>query len=472
MTAGDPRLADLLVRVANAVGGRGFQREVVTMLAASELPGSITAVVGYVKRGKSTLVNQVLGRELSPTGPLPETASAIAYQRSGSAKATGFTTRFAQQQIDPGERGFRKACARASAKDLAFVHFQGDVDLVTGVTLVDTAGAGESSDSVHSLALSGTAEALLNMASFAVVVFGCPPGPESAELDYLRRVVRIVGAERVRLVIKALDSSVDRAQLAEWRDYLKESSDISPIAASAFLITDGDTSDVTLLRRWLSETSSKRVQRQSAVQRVQEQILTLLARLDESVEFDFTEEEISFLQPRLADALRRRTKWGRLRVAQAELDAEYERAHQAYEANYRSWLAEYTPVSNAHSSKQSELERYRRERDEANRSRKSDNSGTGCLGFILLPLSFILFPIGPIVVIAWMWASMKSPEDDSALTRINQRISAAESELAGLTRQLELLNARKPVPPPPPAQLDGGRKQTSRHPQRRHKSGA
>jgi len=472
VTADKRQTADLLVRLAKEVGGDGLQREVATMLAVSELSGPITAVVGYVKRGKSTLVNQILGRELSPTGPLPETASAIAYQRSRTANAAGFTTSLAQRRIAPRESAFRKACARAAAKDLVFVRFEGDVNLPDGINLVDTAGAGESSDAVQSLALGGTAEALLSVVDFALVVFGCPPGPEAAELEYLRRVTRVVGPERVRLVIKALDSSVDRANLTEWRDYLADFADLSSIAAAAFHISDQDPTDIRLIRRWLSETASTPVPRRSAVKRAQRQIMAALERLDWSVELDVIDEEIALLQPSLADALRPRTRSGKLRAAQAELDAEYERACKAYEAAYRSYMSEYTPLSGAHSSKQRELERYRQERDEANRSRKSDNTGTGCIGFFLLPLSFIFFPIGPIVVIVWMWASMKSPEDDSIVAGLNQRIAAAESELAGLTRQLELLNARKPEPPSPPARLAGGREQTSRRRQRRGKSGA
>ena len=71
-----------LTALCNALNLIALRRDLATSAILSEVAARRVAVVGLVKRGKSTLVNSLVGDDLSPVNLLPETASVLCFVRS------------------------------------------------------------------------------------------------------------------------------------------------------------------------------------------------------------------------------------------------------------------------------------------------------------------------------------------------------------------------------------------------------
>jgi len=167
-------------------------------------------VAGEAKRGKSTLVNALLGRDLPPTGVVPLTAVTTTV-RYGPAEqltvgfADGTTRRFPIECL-PGlvtEQG-----NPANARGVAEVTLTTPAALLAGgAELVDTPGVG----SVHA---HNTAEATatLNRMDAAILVLSADPPISASERALLRRLRS--QAVRVFCVLNKTDR-LTAAELAE-----------------------------------------------------------------------------------------------------------------------------------------------------------------------------------------------------------------------------------------------------------------
>jgi ribosome biogenesis GTPase A len=146
----------------------------------------LIAVVGEFKRGKSTLVNALLGEAVVPTGVLPLTsvATELAYGDPGAVvefldgrRVTVPTERFGEYATEAGNPGNHKGVAR--------VEVRGQWPLLdAGVVLVDTPGVG----SVHEHNTEAGQAALLD-ADGAIVVLSADAPLSEHERDLLEMLV-------------------------------------------------------------------------------------------------------------------------------------------------------------------------------------------------------------------------------------------------------------------------------------------
>jgi GTP-binding protein EngB required for normal cell division len=193
----DPALARVLARLAEAAELLGVA-EVCDL--AAEVAGRLqalrleVAVVGEFKRGKSSLLNALVGREVLPVGVLPLTAVPTVLEQGEEALVVEYTdgrqeqhplvhvASFVTEEANPGNRlGVARVIARLHTPLLD-----------AGVRLVDTPGVG----SVHEHNTRST-DAYLPSLDAAVLVTSADPPISAAERAFLERVL----AHAVRLFV-------------------------------------------------------------------------------------------------------------------------------------------------------------------------------------------------------------------------------------------------------------------------------
>lgn len=451
-----PRERELLLRISHHVGGARLRREVSTLFALEVLQSPVVLVLGLVKRGKSTLVNQILKKRLSPTGRLPETASLIAYNRSTKRDAFALATSHERHSLRRTARGFRRAVSRGKTKDLLVASFKGRVEIADGITLVDTAGADESTGGERSLVVSGAPETLLTYADAAIVVIGSPPGVSGPELEYLRRVVRAIGRDRVQLVIKSLSTEVSLQDLIDLREYIAEIEDFQIGAQNAILISDSDTESIDLVRSWINrQTKSTRYASPTAEASASVLILEQLPSLSNETEILISDEELSVLTPKLAAELRIHTPQGRIDHENAKLKAQYDLALLKYNENYLTWKSQHEALMLALSSHQKKLAESRIDSRLAVGKSVKGSVGIGCLFAILFPFSFIAFPFGPMIAFGLFVLNLGMRGDQRKELEAKTRALEAPmlSQIRNLESQLSLLAETRPTEPVEPVYL-------------------
>ena len=168
--------------------------------------------VGLVSRGKSTLLNRLVGREVLPVGPNPVTFT-VGMLESGEEYAEG-RTRDSTVSLPSNPAKFRDMVARGSNDELEQFLYRGMLRIPEGSRLVDTPGVSEVGTGVEDLSkeLAATWEGL--GAIGAVFVASVPPGASSDDIELFRELKGHFG-ERAVLALKATDSSVDVGELEE-----------------------------------------------------------------------------------------------------------------------------------------------------------------------------------------------------------------------------------------------------------------
>jgi GTP-binding protein EngB required for normal cell division len=193
----DPTLSRVLTRLAEAAEllgvaeVRDLAAEVAGRLQALRLE---VAVVGEFKRGKSSLLNALVGREVLPVGVLPLTAVPTVLEQGEEGLVVEFAdgrqeqrrldqlARFVTEEANPGNHlGVARVTARLHTPLLD-----------AGVRLVDTPGVG----SVHEHNTRST-HAYLPRLDAAVLVTSADPPISAAEQAFLQRVL----AHAVRLFV-------------------------------------------------------------------------------------------------------------------------------------------------------------------------------------------------------------------------------------------------------------------------------
>jgi GTP-binding protein EngB required for normal cell division len=195
-------------------------------------------VAGEAKRGKSTLVNALLGRAVLPAGvtPLTALATAVRYGRDENVRAV-FTDSHAEDLpltaledlvTERGNPGNRRHVASVTVTVDAAI-------LARGVELVDTPGTG--SVYAHNTI---TAEAALDTMDAAVFVLTADPPASASERDLLARVAG--GSVRMFVVLNKTDYLAGD-ELAEALDFATQVADeaagqparVYPLSARAAL---------------------------------------------------------------------------------------------------------------------------------------------------------------------------------------------------------------------------------------------
>ena len=168
--------------------------------------GPAIAVVGLISRGKSTLVNDIVGVELSSVSATPETACTLAVSR-GEPAAFGDRGDGLLVDLPTDPEEFRSVVERRQGGGFRDVEYLGDVRLPTGITLVDTPGVDEAG-----MAADGQLDAVQvswaeSGATEAIMVISVPPGTSSSDRRLLDAALTAFD-NRVQLVVKATDSGV------------------------------------------------------------------------------------------------------------------------------------------------------------------------------------------------------------------------------------------------------------------------
>jgi small GTP-binding protein len=171
-------------------------------------------VVGEAKRGKSTLVNALLGREILPTGVTPLTAVATTVTHSRVERAEVAFRDGRNEQIpladlagvvaERGNPGNRRGVADVTVGLDAPI-------LASGVDLVDTPGTGSVYE--HNTAAADNALATMDAAVF---VLTADPPMSATERDLLAQVTRLSVA---RFVVLNKADYLDEAGLAEALEF-------------------------------------------------------------------------------------------------------------------------------------------------------------------------------------------------------------------------------------------------------------
>ena len=195
------RALEIIQRIARERGAAGIAAEAAEAQSALESGGFHVAVLGQFKRGKSTLINALLGRRVLPVDVVPLT-SAITVLRHGEEERcavhyadgrmeTAPLAALGQFVSEEGNPGNRKG-VRA-----VFVEIAHDF-LKNGLRLVDTPGVG----SVFELN-SETTRAFLPRIDIALVVLGCDPPVTGEELHLIRAMAPLT--EHILVVLNKAD---------------------------------------------------------------------------------------------------------------------------------------------------------------------------------------------------------------------------------------------------------------------------
>ena len=144
------------------------------------------AVLGQMKRGKSSFINALMGAEILPTGVLPVTAVITKIKFGLSPEAIILYTTGKQEQVDLGsladyitESGNPGNKKRVASVELAYP----SPFLESGIVLIDTPGIG--STYAHN---TRTTEAYLQQVDAGIVVLSVDPPITEVESRFIRNV--------------------------------------------------------------------------------------------------------------------------------------------------------------------------------------------------------------------------------------------------------------------------------------------
>ncbi len=232
----------VLDRLAEMAEWRGDSAGAERLRAARERLGAgrlNLAVLGEFKRGKSTLINRLLGAPVLPVGVVPMTSLPILVQHGARPElavelATGEQLRLGPEALreyatESGNPVNRRQVTRVVVRHPAPI-------LAAGVVLVDTPGIGSAHDHNTEVAHRALAEA-----DAAVFVLSVDSPASRAELDFLRSVRERVG--RLIFVLNKVDL-VSAPELEEAAQFVRRtlSSDADGLPTDLFPLSarEGD----------------------------------------------------------------------------------------------------------------------------------------------------------------------------------------------------------------------------------------
>jgi len=181
-------------------------------------------VFGQVKRGKSTIVNAIVGREVSATGMLPKTAVPVFVEFAPEEVGTVFledgtkmtvSLENAVEMTTQNERR-RRQLSNEPRVDHVIVGLPLGW-MPRGVRIVDTPGLSDPSlsDDYETYALNE-----LERIGAAVLVISYPPGPEQHEIVLIEKLARLRVSKVFFVVNMFTDYWKKKSSRAEARDYL------------------------------------------------------------------------------------------------------------------------------------------------------------------------------------------------------------------------------------------------------------
>ena len=182
-------------------------------------------VFGQVKRGKSTLVNALIGQEVSATGMMPKTAVPVTIEYSPeesglivlSDGGTEFTT--IENAVEATTQTERKRRMEANEPSVDRVIIRLPLNwLQSGVRIVDTPGL---SDPANTDVYENFALAELDRVGAAIFVVCYPPGPENHEVQLISSLAKH-GLAKIFFVVNTYsDIWKQKGARKEIKEYLE-----------------------------------------------------------------------------------------------------------------------------------------------------------------------------------------------------------------------------------------------------------
>lgn len=193
------------------------------------------AVIGLVSRGKSTLVNRLLGAEVQPTGPNPVTFG-CGFFRKGEPRAVGIRADGARVGLPTDPDGFRHAARRHEGQDAVDFEYSWGFRLPDDVILIDTKGLDEVGADFGSHLDEMERSWAAQGAVYAFLVTAVPPGASARDV-LLYRALHDHFDGRVTVVVKQVDSSLTLEELEEaatvWRSHGSDTMVIPDVTPSS-----------------------------------------------------------------------------------------------------------------------------------------------------------------------------------------------------------------------------------------------
>lgn len=196
-------------------------------LLEDQLESSPTvAVIGLVSRGKSTLVNQLLGTDVMPVGVRGETTANTEFA-TGSPRAKIRLDDGRSETIAPDIPAFTERLRRDSKPSVLQARLEHDFRLPKGLTLVDTPGFNDpamESDDLSHLDEHWTRTG----AKGAVLVVSVPPTFGKNDRRLLESAQRVFKTN-LAIAVKALDSDIPVEDVEQAAEQVHSQTGITPI---------------------------------------------------------------------------------------------------------------------------------------------------------------------------------------------------------------------------------------------------
>jgi len=209
---GESHIIDDLHRIAEALGQKGIMRELEDCREKQSTSSVYVALVGQFKRGKSTLINAIVGRPVLPVDVLPLTSAITIVEGSSIDRARVEFEDGERKEIGLGELiGFvTEEHNSGNRHGVRLVHVEAVThSLRPEIRLVDTPGIG----SVFKLN-SEVTKTFIPQIDVVMLILGSDPPITSDELE-LAREIRQTGQRFLIVLNKADKASLEDRTKAE-----------------------------------------------------------------------------------------------------------------------------------------------------------------------------------------------------------------------------------------------------------------
>jgi GTPase Era involved in 16S rRNA processing len=428
-----------LIELAELLGQPTIARDLAAASEMSLLRGRRIAVAGLVKRGKSTLINSILGVDLSPVNLLPETSSVLCFTRSTRERAHGVTFEGKMRKLSTRASTFSEEVSREAKRPLLAATFEGEVSLPEDFCLIDTPGAYETEVAVNSMVSSGMPRSLFQLCDGFIVVMGVP-GVSATDIALLKELNRVAKNAPVRVLLKALDSGISFSDLKEYASEV-----LAEVPNQIFVSSDQNQQEIASLINSFHSVIGRSEQQAAHDSHlvVESSRQTVRSMLHSRSDRDVLELPTRFLKDLPDDIAQMAASFARgereRRIAEQEKLAR-KVAQEAHRAEMNTWNAKNNDLLQQLRNSQASLR-------SAEQALQKARPSLGCGAWFLLAISCVAFPVGPIVVGAILWFANSSEEKafNQARPRLQAQIDSSREAVERSQRLVQLHQDSKPI---------------------------